>query len=94
MQAIVITGSPRDCFSTGAEEVKLREMLATAHANQQRMLGICFGSQALALALKGQAGSISLCLSLPLSLPPPALPSVSLIHACVCAREQEQGHDA
>ncbi|KAK9809562.1 hypothetical protein WJX73_001869 [Symbiochloris irregularis] len=55
-KAIIITGSPRDAFSQEEPEVRLQQLLKTAHARQLLLLGICFGSQALALALGGKAG--------------------------------------
>ena len=52
----MVTGSPRDAFGKDEPEVRLRALLAQAHRSNKLLLGICFGSQVLALALGGQAG--------------------------------------
>ena len=55
-QAIAVTGSPLDAFDSVPWIVRLRKELAAASERGQRMLGICFGCQALAIALGGNAG--------------------------------------
>ena len=55
-QAIAVTGSPLDAFDSVPWIVRLRRELATASQRGQRLLGICFGCQALAIALGGDAG--------------------------------------
>lgn len=56
VQAIAVTGSPLDAFDSVPWIVRLRKELAAASERGQRLLGICFGCQALAIALGGNAG--------------------------------------
>lgn len=56
MQGIVVSGSADDSFSQEAWIVRLRSELAAAAKRRQRLLGICFGCQILAIVLGGQAG--------------------------------------
>jgi len=53
---LAITGSPLDAFDSVPWIVRLREELAAASQRKQRLLGICFGCQALAISLGGDAG--------------------------------------
>ena len=55
-QGIAVTGSALDAFDSVPWIVRLREELAAASQRRQRLLGICFGCQALAIALGGNAG--------------------------------------
>ena len=55
-QGIVVTGSPNDAFSEEPNIAELRQVIARAAGNKQKILGLCFGSQAAAIALGGQAG--------------------------------------
>ena len=57
MQGIVITGSKHDAFADDAWIVKLRRCIREQAKLGQRILGICFGAQLLAVALGGKAGS-------------------------------------
>lgn len=59
-QGIAVTGSPLDAFDAAPWIVRLRIELAAASQRKQRLLGICFGCQALALALGGSAGAVLL----------------------------------
>ena len=56
MQGIVVTGSASDSFSQKPWIARLRTELAAAAARGQRILGVCFGCQIMALALGGKAG--------------------------------------
>ena len=56
VQGIVVTGSPKDAFSQEIYIAELRQMISKAAGNKQKILGLCFGSQAAAIALGGQAG--------------------------------------
>jgi len=49
----VVTGSAADSFSDDPWVVRLRALLAAASRRQQRLLGVCFGCQVLAVALQG-----------------------------------------
>ena len=40
--------------------MQLRDLIATAADNKQKILGLCFGSQIAALALGGKAGPLPL----------------------------------
>jgi len=53
VQGVVVTGSAADSFSDEPWVVRLRALLAAAAARQQRLLGVCFGCQVLAVALQG-----------------------------------------
>ena len=55
-QGIVVTGSPKDAFSQETNIAELRQLISEAAGNKQKVLGLCFGSQAAAIALGGQAG--------------------------------------
>ena len=56
LQGIAVTGSALDSFDSVPWIVRLREELAAASQRRQRLLGICFGCQALAISLGGDAG--------------------------------------
>lgn len=56
LQGIVITGSKHDAFADDAWIVKLRAHMKKQADLNQRILGICFGAQLLAVALGGKAG--------------------------------------
>ncbi len=60
IQGIAVTGSVSDAFDTVPWIVRLRKELAAASQRKQRLLGICFGCQALAIALGGVAGELLL----------------------------------
>lgn len=51
-----MTGSPCDAFSSEPWVVRLRQLLAAAVRRGQRVLGMCFGCQVVAVALQGSAG--------------------------------------
>jgi hypothetical protein len=57
MQGIVVTGSASDSFSDEPWIARLRGEMAAAAARGQRILGVCFGCQIMALALGGKAGA-------------------------------------
>jgi hypothetical protein len=57
MQGIVVTGSASDSFSDEPWIVRLRAELARVAARRQRVLGVCFGCQVMALVLGGKAGA-------------------------------------
>ena len=59
VQGIAVTGSVSDAFDTVPWIVRLRKELALASQRKQRLLGICFGCQALAIALGGAAGVLA-----------------------------------
>lgn len=91
-----MTGSPRDAFSKDMPEVQLRSLLAQAHQNEQKLLGICFGAQALAIALGGQAGS-PCCMNhggpqawMGLSIRKRHMQAAAGLRACVREREGER----
>ena len=48
-----MTGSAADSFSDDPWVVRLRALLAAAERRKQRLLGVCFGCQVLAVALQG-----------------------------------------
>ena len=55
-QGLAVTGSPCDAFSSEPWVVRLRQLLAAAVRRGQRVLGMCFGCQVVAVALQGSAG--------------------------------------
>ena len=55
-QGVAVTGSPCDAFSGEPWVVRLRQLLAAAVRRGQRVLGMCFGCQVVAVALQGSAG--------------------------------------
>lgn len=55
-QGIVITGSKHDAFADDPWIVKLRQYMRQEADRGQRILGICFGAQLLAVSLGGKAG--------------------------------------
>ena len=55
-QGIAVTGSPCDSFSVEPWVVRLRQLLAAAVRRGQRVLGMCFGCQVVAVSLQGSAG--------------------------------------
>ena len=58
-----MTGSPCDAFSDEPWVVHLRQLLAAAVRRGQRVLGMCFGCQVVAVALQGSAGEVLKTLS-------------------------------
>ncbi len=56
MQAICVTGSKHDAYAKDEWNLKLQELLCTAFDRQQRILGICFGCQTMAIVLGGRVG--------------------------------------
>jgi GMP synthase-like glutamine amidotransferase len=56
MQAICVTGSKHDAYAKDEWNLKLQELLRTAFDRQQRILGICFGCQTMAIVLGGRVG--------------------------------------
>ena len=58
VQGIVVTGSASDSFGTDPWIVRLRDELAAAVRRRQRILGVCFGCQILAIVLGGSAGQL------------------------------------
>ena len=56
LQAIILTGSRHDAYATDDWNMKLREIIKTAHARQQRILGHCFGCQITNVVLGGTVG--------------------------------------
>ena len=54
---IVITGSKHDAFADDPWIVKLRSLMRREAERKQRILGLCFGAQLLAVALGGKAGN-------------------------------------
>ena len=58
-EGIVITGSKHDAFADDPWIVKLRYLMQREAARKQRILGLCFGAQLLAVALGGKAGKLS-----------------------------------
>ena len=61
LQGIIVTGSASDSFSNEPWIVRLREVLGKAAERKQKILGICFGCQVMALVLGGQAGWMHAC---------------------------------
>ena len=53
-----MTGSAADAFSDEPWVVGVRALLAAAAQRGQRVLGMCFGCQVLAVALGGAAGTL------------------------------------
>ena len=53
-----MTGSPSDSFSDEPWVVRLRQLLAAAVRRGQRVLGMCFGCQVVAVSLQGSAGEL------------------------------------
>ena len=79
VQGIAVTGSALDSFDSVPWIVRLREELAAASQRRQRLLGICFGCQAMAISLGGNAGG----------LVPSSLFPLSMMHALVfCVPEK------
>jgi GMP synthase-like glutamine amidotransferase len=56
MQAVCVTGSKHDAYAKDEWNLKLQELLRTAFDRQQRILGICFGCQTMAIVLGGRVG--------------------------------------
>ena len=56
VQAIILTGSRHDAYATDEWNLKLRELIKTAHRRQQRILGHCFGCQITCIVLGGTVG--------------------------------------
>lgn len=56
LQAICVTGSKHDAYAKEEWNFKLQELLRTAFDRQQRILGICFGCQTMAIVLGGRVG--------------------------------------
>ena len=61
MQGVVVTGSASDSFSDEPWIARLRGEMAAAAGRGQRILGVCFGCQIMALALGGKAGAGLAC---------------------------------
>ncbi|EIE22629.1 class I glutamine amidotransferase-like protein [Coccomyxa subellipsoidea C-169] len=55
-EGIVVTGSASDSFGTDPWIVRLRDELAAAVRRKQKILGVCFGCQIMAIVLGGSAG--------------------------------------
>lgn len=55
----MITGSRHDAYATDAWNLKLRELIKTAHDRQQRILGHCFGCQITTIVLGGKVGELT-----------------------------------
>ncbi|DBB09687.1 TPA: hypothetical protein ACH3X3_001332 [Trebouxia sp. C0006] len=58
-KAICVTGSKHDAYATDEWNLKLQELLRTAFDRQQRILGICFGCQTMAIVLGGRVAKSS-----------------------------------
>ena len=58
LQGIILTGSRHDAYATDEWNLKLRELINTAHSRQQRILGHCFGCQITNIVL---GGTVSTC---------------------------------
>jgi len=58
VQGIVITGSVSDSFGQDPWIVRLRAELAAAAGRGQRILGVCFGCQIMAIVLGGKVGQL------------------------------------
>ncbi|MEM9049250.1 MAG: type 1 glutamine amidotransferase [Pseudomonadota bacterium] len=54
--ATIITGSPASVHDPAPWIARLLDLIRRLHAHRQPMLGICFGHQAIALALGGTVG--------------------------------------
>lgn len=52
-----MTGSKHDAYAKDPWNLKLQELLRTAFDRQQRILGICFGCQTMAIVLGGRVGN-------------------------------------
>ena len=61
VQGIVVTGSASDSFGTDPWIVRLRDELAAAVRRKQKILGVCFGCQIMAIVLGGSAGEPQKC---------------------------------
>lgn len=59
-QGIILTGSRHDAYATDEWNLKLRELIRTAHSRQQRILGHCFGCQITTIVLGGNVGGLLL----------------------------------
>ena len=57
-QGIILTGSRHDAYATDEWNLKLRELIRTAHSRQQRILGHCFGCQITTIVLGGTVGGL------------------------------------
>ncbi|KAA6420923.1 MAG: glutamine amidotransferase [Trebouxia sp. A1-2] len=57
--AICVTGSKHDAYAKDEWNLKLQELLRTAFDRQQRILGICFGCQTMAIVLGGRVAKAS-----------------------------------
>ncbi|CAL8462714.1 g2247 [Coccomyxa elongata] len=55
-KGIILTGSRHDAYATDEWNLKLRELIKTAHSRQQRILGHCFGCQITTIVLGGTVG--------------------------------------
>ena len=69
MQAIILTGSREDAYATDEWNMKLREIIKTAHDRKQRILGHCFGCQITTVVLGGNVGQHALLLRHSLHVP-------------------------
>ena len=56
VQDICVTGSKHDAYAKNDWNLKLQKLLRTCFDRQQRILGICFGCQTMAIVLGGRVG--------------------------------------
>ena len=53
-----MTGSKRDAYAKDEWNLKLQKLLRSAFDRQQRIFGVCFGCQTMAIVLGGRVGKM------------------------------------